>query len=107
MVRTHIRPPAARCSTCFDVGVYYTTCFHLENPIPTKGTPVYPVRLDDDLVDEMKLAVQRRNLFSARAPWTFSDFIRTAVREKLDKMERSRRPRGKPSVPLAGDGAIA
>jgi hypothetical protein len=63
--------------------------------VSSKGTPIYPVRLGDALVNEVKLAIRRRNLFSWLEPWTFSEFVRTAVREKLDKMERCRRPRRK------------
>lgn len=59
----------------------------------SKGTPRIAVRLPDDLTAEINRAVDNRNLWSAREPWTFSDFVRIACREKLAKMKRCRKKR--------------
>lgn len=72
----------------------------------TKGTPVQRFRLCEELYEEVIEAIDRRNLWSVQEPWTFSEFIRTAVREKLDKMERSRKPRGR-SVVSGVSGFVA
>jgi metal-responsive CopG/Arc/MetJ family transcriptional regulator len=73
----------------------------------SKGTRVYPVRLPADLVAEVELTVQRRNLMSREEPWTFSDFLRIALREKVCKMERSRKPRGRRPARLQSAQGIA
>lgn len=60
----------------------------------SQGTRVYPVRLADDLVSEINAAIESRNHHSAKAPWNFSEFIRDALRNKLDHIKRSRKQRG-------------
>lgn len=56
----------------------------------TKGTTKYAIRIPIALVNEINTAVAQRNMKSAEAPWTFSDFVRQACMEKVQKMERSR-----------------
>jgi hypothetical protein len=75
----------------------------------SKGTQVYGVRLPMSLCCEVQSAIARRNSVSPAAPWTLSDFVRTALAEKLQKMRRSRRPhRRRGQAPsLAVPGAIA
>lgn len=58
-----------------------------------KGTPVVPVRISDEMMMEVEEAIRSRNAVAFDAPWTVSDFIRKAIREKLSHMERSRRSR--------------
>lgn len=55
------------------------------------GTKVYPVRLADDLVSEINAAIKSRNHHSAKEPWTFSEFVRDAIKAKLDHIKRSRK----------------
>jgi hypothetical protein len=62
----------------------------------SKGTPIFTLRLPANLVVEVHETIRRRNLWSRRAPWTWSDFVRVAITEKLRKMERCRRPRRSP-----------
>jgi len=52
-------------------------------------------RIPKKLNEEMLLAVLQRNTFSREEPWTISRFMLVAIREKLDKMERSRSGRGR------------
>jgi hypothetical protein len=51
--------------------------------------------MDAELIREIDLQISQRNVFSADAPWTFSDFVRVACWEKLRKMERSRESQAK------------
>ena len=68
--------------------------------VQRKGTPVRPVRIPDQLVAEVDLAVARLALWRKRKnrfwffhrEWSRSEFIVAAIKEKLKKMERSRRP---------------
>lgn len=57
----------------------------------SQGTKVYTVRLEGGLIEDVEIAIEQRNRFSANAPWDLSTFIRIAIREKLSKMQRSRR----------------
>ena len=67
----------------------------------SKGTDRYTVRLPSDLMSEVATTIYRRNLHAEGEPWDLSAFLRVAIREKLHKMERSRRKRlaaAKPEV---------
>jgi hypothetical protein len=57
----------------------------------SKGTRIFPVRLPTDLIDEVRLTIDRRNLWSAAEPWNLSDFIRVCLTREMQKMRRSRR----------------
>lgn len=77
--------------------------------MPGKGTPVHAVRLPQRLIEEIDLAVHRRNIWRRRLffvrfdkLWSRSAFIITAIRDKLAKMERSRRPRSRQKSVHAG-----
>jgi hypothetical protein len=70
--------------------VYYTPKpLHEENNVSSKGTPIRTFRCQDDLWDQIKEAIERRNQWSRDEPWTLSDFMGAAIREKLAKMARS------------------
>lgn len=77
----------------------------------SKGTQVYSVRIPSELSSEISKTINRRNLFSKEGPWTFTDFILMAVREKLAHMERSR-TKGKKKIkepkqePIADGGVL-
>lgn len=60
---------------------------------PYRGSKIVPVRVDEDTVREMARAIRERNNRSANVPWNASDFIRQAIRDKLDHIKRSRKPR--------------
>ena len=59
----------------------------------TKGTPVYSVRIPADLGDEIERTIRRRNDNTSHEPYLFGGFCLAAIREKIAKMKRSRRPR--------------
>lgn len=55
------------------------------------GTKIYPCRLPEDLVNLVHATIHLRNHHARSAPWTFSDFLRKALEEKILKMGRSRK----------------
>lgn len=59
------------------------------------GNPIRPVRFTPTLIDQIEVAINRRNLNAYEAEWSFSDFVRVACKEKLAHMERSRKRRTK------------
>jgi hypothetical protein len=58
----------------------------------SKGTQVYSVRLCGEQIAAISVYLQERREQPGVEPWQFSDFIRTAVREKLAKVKRGRVP---------------
>ena len=60
----------------------------------SKGNPIVRTRLPGGLLEEIEIAIAERNARSADVPWTFSDFLRIACCEKLDKIKRGRGRRG-------------
>lgn len=59
--------------------------------MPTKGTPRLSFRCSQELQLDIQECIARRNTWSREAPWTLSDFIGLACREKIAKMGRSRK----------------
>jgi len=57
----------------------------------SKGNAVWTVRIGVPLSEAIEDAIERRNKHSRAEPWTFSDFIRQAIQEKLAHMSRSRK----------------
>lgn len=57
----------------------------------SKGSPRVTVRIPEPLLVEIGDAITRRNEYSRGVPWDLTAFLLVAVREKLDKMARSRR----------------
>ena len=58
--------------------------------MPSKGNPVVKTRVTTELEREVEVTINRRNLHSDNEPWDVSEFIRSAIREKIAHMERSR-----------------
>ncbi len=56
----------------------------------SKGNAIRQVRIPPDLWELMVETIERRNRTQAAEPWTTSEFIRAAIREKIAKMERGR-----------------
>jgi hypothetical protein len=54
------------------------------------GSPVIPLRIPRELLAEIQAAMERASHYRQGEPWTRSGFILAAIREKLQKMERSR-----------------
>jgi hypothetical protein len=57
----------------------------------SKGTPIYPVRLPQGLVELVDLTIRIRNIHTKGRKWIRSDFFRIALAEKIQKMNRSRK----------------
>jgi hypothetical protein len=53
------------------------------------------VRIALDIQQRVQRQIDSRNYWTQREPWTFSDFVRVALEDKLAKMARSRRRRGR------------
>lgn len=61
------------------------------------GNPVKPIRLPHDLLKAVHEEINRRNRHCREEPWTFSDYVREALHEKIAKGLRSRtKKNGKP-----------
>lgn len=56
----------------------------------SKGSPIVPVRIPEATLNAMEDTIECRNANSREAPWTRSEFINIAIREKVKKMHRSR-----------------
>lgn len=67
----------------------------------SKGTPVRTFRCQEDLWDEVIETIARRNEWSKERPWSISEFIGVALREKIDKMARGRKQKVVPGERLA------
>ncbi len=63
----------------------------------SKGTPRYTFRIPRPLMEEIRLAIARRNVWTRDEPWDLTGFVIAALQEKLAKMERSRGDRKKAS----------
>lgn len=55
----------------------------------SKGSRVVPVRFEEELLDAVAAMIASSNERRQGEPWTTSEFVRAAVREKLAKMKRS------------------
>jgi hypothetical protein len=71
------------------------------------GTRVYALRIDGGMMEDAEETISRRNEFTRREPWNFSDFLRAAIREKIAKMQRSRRNRSKAPKPIFLAGVLS
>jgi hypothetical protein len=57
----------------------------------SRGNPHYKCRLDNATAELVERTIAFRNLHTTGEKWTVSDFLRIACREKVKKMNRSRR----------------
>jgi hypothetical protein len=62
----------------------------------SKGTPVYPVRIEPELHEAIMNAIRSANRHRRYEPYSFSGWIRAAIQEKLDHRTRSKK--GKKNV---------
>jgi len=62
----------------------------------SRGNRILSTRMPVELLTEMEITVARRNIHTREEPWNITRFLQIAIREKLDKMERSRKQGGKP-----------
>jgi len=56
-----------------------------------RGNPTITFRITPDLLGLMDAELERRNEKTREAPWERSDFIRAAIRERIDHIRRSRK----------------
>jgi hypothetical protein len=69
----------------------------------SKGTRIMPVRFPDELAAEVFRELSLSERTREGEPWTFSDFVRLAVAEKIAHRKRSRAKRArKKTTPPAG-----
>lgn len=71
----------------------------------SKGSRVVPVRMPDELMEEIMAYIVRRNWATMTEPYSLSTFIRKAIREKLDHAKRSSRKNRRTDKRGAGAGA--
>jgi hypothetical protein len=60
----------------------------------SRGTQHLPLRIDPETLARIDAEVERQNRTRAGEPYSRSTWIRQAIRERLDKLERGRRPAG-------------
>ncbi len=58
-----------------------------------RGSPIIPLRVPPDVLQEWQAALASRNAVSAEPPQTLSEFIRAAVADKLKHLARGRQQR--------------
>lgn len=63
----------------------------------SKGSRIVPVRVPRDLEIRIAAAIASANQSTKEEPYTLSEWIRKAVVEKLDHLERSKRKKTKSS----------
>lgn len=56
----------------------------------SKGSKIVPVRIDEDLLEQMEQAIESRNAATQEEPFNVSDYIRFCIRTKLAHTARSR-----------------
>jgi len=56
-----------------------------------KGTRIYSFRLRPRIMKLVQWTLEKRNAWPRCRHWSLSDFVRIALLEKVEKMERSRR----------------
>lgn len=54
------------------------------------GTPVTTLRIPQDLLNEVKFYLDKRAANPVVEPWTLTDFILAAIKDKLEHGRRSR-----------------
>lgn len=56
----------------------------------SRGNKILKLRVRPELLAEIESVISARNERSSGEAWDMSGFLRAAIREKLDKMARSR-----------------
>lgn len=62
-----------------------------------EGSPRIIFRLPSNELDELHATIQKANYRRTEEPYDLSSFIRSAIREKIAKMARSRKKRVRPN----------
>src|SRR5262245_42394109 len=69
----------------------------------SRGTPMTRLRLSDDLLRRIQESITSNNAFRADEPNNIKSWIRKAIEERLAKLDRSRKGRGKREAPAEAD----
>lgn len=59
----------------------------------SRGSKIVPVRIPDELLDEVEVAVSSQNYHTKGEPHTLSGWIRKCIAEKLAHLKRSNKKR--------------
>lgn len=70
----------------------------------SKGSPMVALRIPQELLTEIEATMKKRNVVAFGEPWSRTDFILVAIKEKLAHMARSRRPGRRRRAPAANAG---
>lgn len=54
------------------------------------GNPIISARVSRELLEEIRATIARRNEWTKEEPWEMADFLKSAIKEKLRKMQASR-----------------
>ncbi len=58
-----------------------------------RGSKIVPVRIDDVTLSQIETIVARSVTHAKEEPYTVSSWIKKCIQEKLDHLERARKPR--------------
>lgn len=72
--------------------------------MPSRGNPKILVRVTPDLLNQIRDAIASNNAFRADEPYDLSEWVRQAIRERLDKLKRSRKASKRKVKPVADQG---
>ena len=61
----------------------------------SKGSRIVPIRIPAELESRILIAIDVRNKHSSEEPFSMSEWIRKAIMEKLDHLERSKKKKPK------------
>lgn len=65
----------------------------------SKGSPRTTLRIPAELLRQIQEAIDRQSEFRRGEPWNMTTWIIAAIRERLDKQARGRRPKAKAGEP--------
>lgn len=74
----------------------------------SKGNPIIKLRVTPELLDRIRKAIDQNNERRGDQPYDLSGWLRQAVEERLDKLERARKSGRRKSAtvsPAVSDGA--
>jgi hypothetical protein len=57
----------------------------------SRGSRIIPLRVKPELLARMQQTIERRNAITREAPWSMTDFVLAAVKDKLLHLDRARR----------------
>lgn len=70
----------------------------------SRGTRITPLRLSDELLERIQAAIDSNNARRGNKPYNVTSWIRMAIEERLDKLERGRKGRAAKKAPAEAAG---